>query len=254
MELSLRGHRALVLGASSGIGEAIALSLAGEGASLVLAARRRSRLNDVVARATSLGATSAQAMSVDLTDAQSVTAFCSDVAACKPDILILNGGGPTPGAFASLSMDDWDRAYIGTLRSLIEITYAALPAMREAQWGRIVALTSTSVKQPIAHLPLSNVFRSGLVAAMKTIAGDEAPNGITVNTIATGRVRTERLRELYTDDATMDAAAATEIPIGRVAEPEEFAPIVTFLASPRAAYITGQTIAVDGGLTRGIFG
>ena len=254
MDLQLRGRRALVLGASSGIGEAIALSLAGEGAMLAVAARRRSRLEDVVARAMSLGATAAQPMSVDLADTQSVTAFCVDVAEFKPEILLLNGGGPRPGAFSTLTMDDWDGAYTGTLRSLIAITYAALPAMRQAQWGRIVALTSTSVKQPIAHLPLSNVFRSGLVAAMKTIAGDEAPHGITVNTIATGRVRTERLRELYTDDATMDAAAATEVPIGRVAEPEEFAPIVTFLSSPRASYITGQTIAVDGGLIRGIFG
>ncbi len=254
MDLQLRGRRALVLGASSGIGEAIALSLAGEGAMLAVAARRRSRLEDVVARATSLGATAAQAMSVDLSDSQSVAAFCAEVTAFAPEILILNGGGPTPGASASLTMDDWDRAYTATLRSMIAIVYAALPSMRKAQWGRILALTSTSVKQPIAHLPLSNVFRSGLVAAMKTIAGDEAPHGITVNSIATGRIRTERLRELYTDDATMDAAAATEVPIGRVAEPEEFAPIVTFLCSPHAAYITGQTIAVDGGLIRGIFG
>ncbi|MHB8461977.1 MAG: SDR family oxidoreductase [Vulcanimicrobiaceae bacterium] len=254
MDLLLRGRRALVLGASSGIGEAIALSLAAEGASLAVAARRRARLEGVVSRASSLGATTAQAMSVDLADSQSVTAFCADVAAFEPEILLLNGGGPTPGKFAALTMDDWDRAYTATLRSMIAVTYACLPMMRQAHWGRIIALTSTSVKQPIAHLPLSNVFRSGLVAAMKTIASDEAPHGITVNAIATGRVRTERLRELYADDATMDAAAATEVPIGRVAEPEEFAPIVTFLCSPRAAYITGQTIAVDGGLIRGIFG
>jgi len=117
-----------------------------------------------------------------------------------------------------------------------------------------VALTSTSVKQPLGNLALSNAFRVALVAAMKTLAGDVAADGITVNSIATGRVRTDRLRELYGADAAMDTAAEAEVPMRRVAAPAEFAPLVAFLCGDPARYVTGQTIAIDGGLVRGIFG
>jgi 3-oxoacyl-[acyl-carrier protein] reductase len=116
-------------------------------------------------------------------------------------------------------------------------------------------LTSTSVKQPIANIVLSNAFRTGLVAALKTLAGEVAADGITINSIATGRVETDRLRELYGgDDAQMKAAAAAEVPVGRVATPQEFAPLVAFLCGAPASYVTGQTIAIDGGLIRGTFG
>ena len=195
-------------------------------------------------------------MIVDLEDPASVTRFSHELVngSWHPEILILNGGGPKPGSIATLQLEDWDRAYQSTFRSMLSLAYAVLPGMRTAKWGRIVALTSTTVKQPIANMPLSNSFRIALLSTMKTLAGDVAHEGITVNSIATGRIRTDRLRELYGSDAAMDSAATNEIPIGRVAEPEEFAPLVTFLCGEPARYITGQTIAIDGGLVRGIFG
>lgn len=256
MDLRIRGKLALVLGASSGIGEAIAFSLAAEGANLALAARRSERLEDVARRAREAGASDAHGFLLDLDNAESVAQLVPNVrkAMGEIEILVLNGGGPRPGRSDELALAEWDRAYASVLRAMLELTQAALPPMRERQWGRIVALTSTSVKQPIAGLALSNAFRIALVGAMKTLASEVARDGVTVNCIATGRVLTDRLRELYADDAALHRAAHDEIPIGRVALPGEFAPMVAFLCSETASYVTGQTIAIDGGLTRGVFG
>ncbi|HEY3676407.1 MAG TPA: SDR family oxidoreductase [Candidatus Tumulicola sp.] len=250
MDLQIRGRVALVTGASSGLGEAVALSLAAEGVSLAIAARRRDRLDEVVRRARAAGATDARAFEVDLTNPDSVVHLVDDVGKAfgDVDILVLNGGGPKPGAFTKMSLDDWDAGYRAVLRSMLELTYAYVPKMVAREWGRIVALASSSVKQPIPNLTLSNAFRSALVAALKTLSIEVASHGVTVNSIATGRILTERLRELYPDEAALHAAAKAEIPIGRVATSEEFAPMVTFLCSSAASYITGQTIAVDGDL------
>ena len=256
MDLEIRGKTALITGASSGIGKAIALALAAEGARIAVAARRMDELERVVAEARKAGADDAEAFAFDLTDPTSVSNLLHDVGAQmgSPDILILNGGGPKPGTFTETTLEDWDTAYKTTLRAMVELASGALPAMRERGWGRIVALTSTSVKQPIGNLALSNAYRVALVAAMKTLAGEVAADGVTVNSIGTGRVRTERLRELYGSDEAMDAAAEAEVPMKRVASPAEFAPLVAFLCGDPARYVTGQTIAIDGGLTRGIFG
>lgn len=170
------------------------------------------------------------------------------------DIAVLNGGGPKPGTFTSTALADWDAAYRGVLRSMLSLVDGVLPAMRGNRWGRIVALTSTSVKQPIDTLVLSNAFRTALVAALRTLANEVAAEGITVNCIATGRVATDRLRALYGDSDEAMHVAAAEVPIGRIATPEEFAPTIAFLCSQPASYVTGQTISVDGGLTRGLFG
>jgi len=257
VDLGIRGRVALVTGASSGIGEAVALSLAAEGAKVAIAARRTDRLDGIASRAKERGAPDARGFSLDLADAVSVERLLEDVTdgLGPPEILVLNGGGPRAGRFTDVDLPDWDAAYRLVLRAMIELVDGTLPAMRAAKWGRIVALTSTSVKQPIANIVLSNAFRTGLVAALKTLAGEVAADGITINSIATGRIATDRLRELYGDDqAKMEAAAAAEVPVGRVATPAEFAPLVTFLCGAPASYITGQTIAIDGGLIRGTFG
>jgi 3-oxoacyl-[acyl-carrier protein] reductase len=255
VDLGIRGRVALVTGASAGIGEAVALALAAEGVSLAVAARRRDRLEAVVQQAKDAGATDARAFEVDLSNASTIPKLLSGVndAFGSIDILVLNGGGPKPGTFTKIALEDWDAGYRSVLRCMIELTSGVLPSMTARSWGRIVALTSSSVKQPIPNLTLSNAFRTALVAALKTLSIEVAQYGITVNSIATGRVLTDRLRQLYPSEEAIHAAAEGDVPIGRVATPEEFAPLVAFLCGEPARYVTGQTFAIDGGLIKSLY-
>lgn len=243
-------------GASSGIGEAVALALAAEGTRLAVAARRMDRLVNVTVKAKAAGAADARAFELDLADPTSIRSMLRSVSEAygEVDILVANGGGPKRGSYLEVERDEWEAAYQTTLRAMLDLVDGTIATMRTNRWGRIVALTSSSVKQPIQNLVLSNAFRTALVSSLKTLSNDVARDGVTINTIATGRVATARLRELYGSEAEMEEAAAREIPIGRVAEPQEYAPLVAFLCSEPARYITGQTIAVDGGLQRGLFG
>ena len=255
MDLGIRGKVALVTGASSGIGEAVALGLAGEGVRLAVAARRRDRLEDVARRATAAGAPEARAFTVDLTDPVSLEKMTASVERemGAPGILIVNGGGPKPSTFTQTAPADWDAAYALTLQSALRLVQAVLPAMRARRWGRIVALESVAVKQPLPGMVLSNALRASVTAALKTLSSEVAAEGVTVNTIATGLVQTERLRAVYDTPAKM-AAATAGIPMKRAASPAEYAPLVVFLCGEPAGYVTGQTISIDGGLTAGMFG
>jgi 3-oxoacyl-[acyl-carrier protein] reductase len=256
VDFGIRGRTALVTGASAGIGESVALALAAEGVRLAVGARDSERLEAVARAAKERGAEDARGFRLDLEDPNSIDAMLDGVCSAfgDVDIAILNGGGPKAGRFTEMAPADWDAAYRLLMRGMLVLLERLVPPMRARRWGRIIALTSTSVKQPIDTLVLSNAFRTGLVAALRTLAVEVARDGVTVNCIATGRIETDRLRELYGNDETKLREAAREVPIGRIATPQEFAPMTAFLCSESARYVTGQTISVDGGLVRGLFG
>lgn len=250
MDLGIRGRLALVTGASSGLGRACALALAAEGARVAIGARRMELLETAAAAARAAGSPDAQAYALDLADPASVDAMLAAVRARQgeADILIANSGPPKAGSAAQLDLSDWDAAYGPTMRSLLQITYAVLPGMRERRWGRIVNLSSSAVKTPIPNLALSNAFRAGLLGALKTLSREVAGDGVTINVIATGKIETDRARSFYAAPGAWEKQQA-DIPFGRFGKPEEFAPLVAFLCGEGARYISGTTIAVDGGLS-----
>ncbi len=263
MDLGLKGRSALVCGSSQGLGRAIAESLAAEGANVVINSRSEERLE--VARAEIADATGAtvEIAAADLTDPSGVEQV---VAAARSafgqiDILVTNTGGPPSGPFESHSAEVWRTAIAGNFESVVNLVRAVLPEMRERQWGRILNVTSISVKQPVGGLILSNSIRAGITGFAKTIANEAGPDNVTVNNILPGFTRTERLVELGQAVASRDGKTVdevygvweSEIPMGRLGEPPELAALAAFLCSERASYITGQSVAVDGGWIKGLF-
>jgi 3-oxoacyl-[acyl-carrier protein] reductase len=224
--------------------------LAAEGARLALGARRMELLEEVAAQARAAGSPEARAYALDLADPASIDALLDAMRDGQGDaeILIANSGPPKAGAAANLTLADWDAAYGPTMRSLLQLVYAVLPAMRERGWGRIVNLSSSAVKTPIPNLALSNAFRAGLLGALKTLSREVAGDGVTINVIATGKIETDRARSFYGAPGAWEKQQA-EIPFGRFGKPEEFAPLVAFLCGDGARYISGTTLAIDGGLS-----
>ena len=262
MDLGLKGKVALVGGSSRGLGRAVARELAAEGCAVVLC----SRDPDAIARA---GAEIAQqtgaetiAVAANLSDAGGAAHVVSTAMSRfgQVDVLVTNTGGPPAGSFESQSPEAWRCAMAQILESVLNLTRGILPGMKERQWGRIVNITSIAVKQPVDGLILSNSVRAAVTGFARTLANEVAPHGITVNNVLPGYTRTERLVELAghlartrgTDVREAYVQWEREIPMGRLGEPDELAALVAFLASPRAAYITGTSIAVDGGWTRSL--
>lgn len=247
MDLGIRGRTALVTGASTGIGRAIAEGLAREGARVMLAARSEEPLQSAV-EAIRLAGGEADGHAADVTDPDAIARLMGAVRRRfgDPDILVVNAGGPAPGIPSSVDDDAWARGFELTLMSAVRLSREAVPAMRAKRWGRIVNVTSLSVRQPIPTLTLSNALRAGVTGFARTLATEVAADGVTVNNLAPGYTATERLEEVLPDDAAKQQMIQ-RIPAKRFGRPAEVAAVAVFLSSDPAAYITGQTILADGG-------
>jgi 3-oxoacyl-[acyl-carrier protein] reductase len=242
MDLGLTGRTAIVCGASSGMGLAIAEAIATEGANVAMFARRRDLLERKAERLGALAVRGDLTVPKDLVKLveQTVNAFGGI------DILVNNGGGPKPGTAAGCTDEAIEGAVELLLLSAIRLTNLCLPHLEASGRGRIVNIESSSVRAPIDNLALSNTLRPGVVGWMKTLAREVGAKGITVNTIAPGRIDTERLRSLG------GGGDVSQIPLGRLGEPAEIGAVACFLASDGAGYVTGAVIPVDGGLTRNL--
>lgn len=254
MDLGLSGTAAIVGGASSGIGLGIAKALAAEGCAVTALARGQERLEQAAAE-TGAG-TIALAGDVRDTDFQRRVVDETVAARGRLDILVNNAGGPPAGTFDETSDEAWAAAFELSMNAGVRMTRLALPHLRASGRGRIVNITSSSVREPIPHLILSNAIRPGVVGWAKTLAQELGPEGITVNTIAPGKIDTPRVRELwghYPDPAAAERADIERVPARRLGQPDEIGAAVAFLCSTRAAYISGTVLPVDGGLLRGLW-
>jgi 3-oxoacyl-[acyl-carrier protein] reductase len=257
MDLGLEKRRALVTGASRGLGRAIASALAAEGADVVAVARSVERLNELVA-GTPPGRGSITASACDLGDAAAIGGLAAPL--LQTDILVLNTGGPPPGPAADTPDSVWIRQFESMFLSAVRLTRLALPGMRKRGFGRILAVVSSGVIQPIPNLSVSNALRAALIAWAKTLASEVAGEGITVNCIAPGRIATDRVAELDQGRAAregidirqVEKESRAAIPAGRYGDAAEFAAVAAFLASQRASYMTGGVIRVDGGMIRSV--
>lgn len=256
MDLELTGKRALVLGASRGLGMAIARSLAAEGAIVLAAARSRDKID-----AWADGMDNVHPVALDIADIAQIDALADRLLAeGGVDIVVNNGGGPPPGTAQAAERGAWIAHFEAMAANLFHLTGRLLPQMKARQWGRVISITSSGVEQPIPNLALSNGIRSAVVGWSKTLANEVAGDGITVNVVMPGRIHTSRVDELdaaaakrtETDVAEVVARSRAAIPAGRYGKPEEFADVVTFLASARAGYVTGARIRIDGGAIKSI--
>jgi 3-oxoacyl-[acyl-carrier protein] reductase len=250
MDLGISGRVALVGGATQGIGRAVAEVLVAEGARVVVTARDEERTAGV---AREIGAEAGFGWDTGDIDAAGRLVERVQERVGQVDILVTNTGGPPAGP-DPLGFTDaqWVQAHRHLVLGPLALLRRVLPGMRERGWGRVVGIASTSVREPLAYLMLSNAERSGALAAFKTLALHVAGDGVTINTLLTGRIATARIASLYGSMEQAESAAADAVPAGRLGRPEEMGWAAAFLCSDRAAYITGTAIAVDGGVLRGI--
>jgi 3-oxoacyl-[acyl-carrier protein] reductase len=251
VNLGLESRVALVMGASRGIGRAVAASLAAEGAQVAIASRSQEKLDEAAAE---IGE-AATPFVADASDLDRLAALPGEVAeALGPvEILIANTGGPPFGGALDHEREEWEAAYRSLVLGPRVLSGAVVPGMRERGWGRIVNVGSSSTREPIPGLSLSNSHRMAAVGFLKTLSREVAADGITVNTVATGRFGTERLMDAAGSLEGAEEGARNEVPAARLGRPEEYGDLVTFLCSERAAYITGTVIPIDGGLLHSAF-
>lgn len=263
MDLGLQDKVAIVMAASKGLGRACASALAAEGARITIGARGAQALEKTAQEIQKTTRSRVLAVPTDVTKAENMEAIVATTVHefGRIDILVNNAGGPPSGNFESFGDDQWLAAFELNLLSTVRLVRLVLPHMRKTGSGRIINIVSTSVKQPIDGLLLSNAIRSGVVGLSKTLSVELAPDNITVNNVCPGRILTDRLRQIYHSNERVQQGVSEEavlkemakdVPMGRVGKPEELGALVAFLASRQAAYITGTTIQVDGGLVRSL--
>ncbi|MGH9387866.1 MAG: SDR family oxidoreductase [Vicinamibacterales bacterium] len=256
MELGLKGKRAIVMAASRGLGFASALGLAREGCHLVICSRDKERIEDAAQTIRRDAGANVRAVAADVSSAHEAEHLV-ELAVAEfggLEIVVHNAGGPPAGETLAMTDAQWQKAFEQNLLSFTRIVHAAVPELKKAGYGRILTIGSSSIKQPIPNLVLSNALRAGVWGLAKTLSRELAPQGILVNVIAPGRIQTERIDELDRANAEKSGkslddirrASVASIPLGRLGHPEEFANLVVFLASARASYVTGQAITVDG--------
>lgn len=262
MDLGLTGRVAIVAAASKGLGRAVAEELAREGANVAICSRTAADLQAVTANIRDSTGREVFHQAVDVTDHVSITKFVSAVAEKfgRVDICVTNSGGPPSKSFADTNPQDWHSAINLLLMSAVYFAKETLPRMRQNKWGRFITITSSAVKQPVDGLLLSNSIRSAVTGLARTLANEYAAHGITVNNVCPGYTRTARLDGLAATISQRTGAPpdqvfadwTRQIPAGRLGTPQEFAALVAFLASDRAGYINGTSIAVDGGMIRSL--
>ena len=257
MDLGLKGKRALVMGSTRGMGQGIAARLAAEGAEVAICGRK---LPD--AQESAAGISGSRAYALDLSDQNSISALIEALKADfgDLDIIVCNGGGPPPGSIADVTAETWATQFQTMFINQLTIVNTFLPTMRERGWGRILVVSSSGIVQPIPNLGISNVIRASQVGWAKTLSSEVAPDGVTVNTVAPGRIHTDRVNQIDAAAAAKqgkpvdDIARASHatIPMGRYGSVAEFADTAVYLLSDNASYITGSVIKVDGGMIRGV--
>src|SRR5690242_6678831 len=262
MDLGLKDKVALVAASSQGLGRAVAEELAAEGASLILCARNAATLAETTAAIADRTGAHVLGVPADVRNEEQIkhVVAAGNERFGRIDILVTNAGGPPAGLFDQLTQEQWDQAIQLTLYSTVRLARAVLPGMKARRWGRILNITSIAVKQPIDGLLLSNSMRAAVTGFARTLANEVAPFNITVNNLMPGYTRTDRVEQLARASSEKTGASLEEsyarwekeIPMGRLGEPREFAALAAFLASERASYITGSSIAVDGGWIRAL--
>jgi 3-oxoacyl-[acyl-carrier protein] reductase len=263
MDLGLKDRVAIVAAGSQGLGKAVALGLAREGAKLAICARTQSTLDAAAGEIRDATGADVLTRALDVTVPADVARFVADTAAHfgRLDVCVANAGGPPSKSFAETTIDEWHAAANLNLMSTVYFAREALPLMQQRRWGRFIAITSVSVKQPIDGLILSNSIRAGVSGLVKTLANEYGPYNVLVNSVCPGYTATARLLELSGRLAQRDGVSTKEIedrwaaqaPLRRIGQPEEFANVVVFLASERASYVTGMAVQVDGGLVKGLY-
>lgn len=263
MDLGIKDKIALVAASSKGLGKAVALQLAREGAKVALCARNKEKLFSAKEEITKETGGIVRAYIVDVTKRNQVQKMVKNIAVefGSIEILVCNAGGPPAGQAGDFSPDDYKEALELNLISTLNLCYEIMPLMKKNKWGRIINITSVSAKQPIDSLILSNTARAGVLGFSKSLSNQLAPFGITVNSVCPGYTKTERVENLAESFAEEGKGTIEEfykaieksIPLGRLGEPEEFAKAVAFLASEGAGYITGTALQIDGGFIKGLF-